>query len=319
MLNVVIPVYHSLDTLPDCLDSLVCQTKKQFFTTIIADGDGEDYSSIVQEYKRRGLHINFIELKENVGPGVARQRGIDAIPMCDYVTFLDSDDLFMPRTVEILYTEAKKTGADMITSPFITEEDHGPGLVYKPEHNNTWLHGKIYKTSYLKKIELVFPDEYKNSEDAYFNLIAWNCTPNKGKIDENTYIWRNNSKSMTREGNQLDYFAKTSTTFIISQIAALQKIYSIINNVSSLLIQSCLTNVYRAMMVQSYYNLNEEDLYIDMLKSFLKEDYVVKYFNNKLAQEELARNIPNVIITQEDIFYFEIPFNKWLNKIREDA
>ena len=65
MVNLIIPVFHSKETLPDALNSLVAQTKHMFITTIVADGDGEDYSEIVKEYTRRGLKIKLITLEEN--------------------------------------------------------------------------------------------------------------------------------------------------------------------------------------------------------------------------------------------------------------
>ena len=48
--------------------------------------------------------------------------------MCDYVMFLDSDDMLTPRAVEILYREAKRNNADVISSTFIAEEKNNPGI-----------------------------------------------------------------------------------------------------------------------------------------------------------------------------------------------
>mgnify|MGYP000897026105 CR=1 FL=1 len=127
MVNVIIPTYKARETLPKTLDSLVAQTKDMFLVTIVQDGDGEDYSDIVAEYKRRGLKI-FLLQKENGGPGTARQYGMDCTKMCDYVMFLDSDDMLTPRAVEILYREAKRNNADVISSTFIAEEKNNPGI-----------------------------------------------------------------------------------------------------------------------------------------------------------------------------------------------
>lgn len=316
MLNVVIPIYNSLDILPNCLDSLVCQTKKMFQTTIVQDGDGLDYSEIIKEYRHRGLHINFISLKENVGPGVARQKGVDAMPMCDYVTFLDSDDLFMPRAVEILYTEAKKAGADVIASPFIIEENGGPGIVTEIDKSITWLHGKIYSTRYLKKINLIFPDEYRDNEDAYFNLVAWNCTPNKGKIDEVTYIWRNNSNSLTRSNTESQYFLKTSSKFILSQIDGLEKVNEILGEVNYILVHSVLINIYQSMMVQKHFGMTEEDKYMNKLKIFLEKDYIKNCITNEQSWRVLASRMPGAQVLKDSIVFFDEPFDKWLKNIK---
>jgi len=61
----------------------------------------------------------------------------------------------------------------------------------------TWFHGKIYRTSYLKNLGTKIPPHLKVDEDAYYNLIAWHATEKRGYVDEVTYIWRYNKKSIT--------------------------------------------------------------------------------------------------------------------------
>jgi hypothetical protein len=62
----------------------------------------------------------------------------------------------------------------------------------------TWFHGKIYRVSFLKEKGLKFHPDLRSEEDAYFNLLCWNCTNNRGEIAEETYIWRYNPNSITR-------------------------------------------------------------------------------------------------------------------------
>ena len=50
MVEIGIPVWHSRETLPDALDSLVAQTKKMFIVCLSIDGDGEDYSDLISTY-----------------------------------------------------------------------------------------------------------------------------------------------------------------------------------------------------------------------------------------------------------------------------
>lgn len=51
------------------------------------------------------------------GPAVTRQRAL-AAATTDYVAFLDSDDLFLPRHLELLLKHIETTGADMCYSWF---------------------------------------------------------------------------------------------------------------------------------------------------------------------------------------------------------
>ena len=102
IVEIGIPVYKAKETLPDALDSLVAQTYKRFIVTLSIDGDGEDYSDIINTYKARGLKIRAITSAVNHGAGGARQLILDAT-ICDYIMFLDADDILMPRAVEVLY------------------------------------------------------------------------------------------------------------------------------------------------------------------------------------------------------------------------
>lgn len=127
MVNLIIPIYESRKTLPKALDSLVAQTKDMFIVTLVQDGDGLDYSDIVEEYKRRGLKLYLLK-KENGGQGSARQYGVDKTVMCDYVMFMDADDLLYPRAIDMLYREAKMHDFDVLASSFIAEQNNAPGF-----------------------------------------------------------------------------------------------------------------------------------------------------------------------------------------------
>ena len=174
MTEVGIPVYKARDTLPKALDSLVAQTKSMFIVCLSIDGDGEDYSDIIKTYTDRGLHIRVINSPENGGPGMARQRVLDTT-QCDYLMYLDADDMLMPRAVEILTRNIRMNNMDVIRSSMIREEKSNEDKFISQDVNTiTWFHGKIYRVQYLKDINLTFLDKLRTDEDAYFNVVAWN-------------------------------------------------------------------------------------------------------------------------------------------------
>jgi len=248
MLNIVIPTYRARDTLPAALDSLVAQTKKMFVVTISQDGDGEDYSDIIEEYERRGLHIRLI-CGINGGPGVARQRGFDCDRMCDYVMFLDSDDMLMPNAVDTLYTEAKRNNADVLASNFIVEHKHeSNGLIDVMNSSVTWCHGKIYRADYLRSNKIRFREDIKLNEDAYFNLVAINCAKHSNKLEEVTYLWRDNKNSLTRESEYMGFFKKSWEFYVLSQVEALKEIVRINGDIKCTLLAATLINIYKHMM-----------------------------------------------------------------------
>ena len=199
------------------------------------DADGEDYSDIIATYKARGLKIRSITAEENGGPGAACQRVLDTT-QCDYIMFADADDLLMPRAVEVLYRGAVSSGYDILRSSFIKERSNNVDMVLDGNANVvTWRHGKIYRVQYLKNIDLKFLP-LRTDEDAYFNIIAWNCTENHGIVNEVTYIWRDNPNSITRHKDDISYFKETYNNYIYGQVEALKKMFSIKKEISALLV-----------------------------------------------------------------------------------
>ena len=159
MVNIIIPVYKGKDTLPKTLDSLIAQTERKFFVTVVQDCDGEDYSDIIKNYSAR-LHINLLCMDSNSGPGMARAKGLEASEMFDYVMFLDADDMLMPNAVSTLYKEAKRNNADVVSSAFIWEQTYASNkTLSKEENTTTWVHGKIYRTEYLRSKGINFIQE----------------------------------------------------------------------------------------------------------------------------------------------------------------
>ena len=94
-----------------------------FIVCLSIDGDGEDYSNIIKTYQNRGLKIRVINSKENGGPGMARQRILDTT-QCEYLIYLDADDMLMPRAVEILTNGIRNNNLNILRSSFIREEKH---------------------------------------------------------------------------------------------------------------------------------------------------------------------------------------------------
>lgn len=318
IVDVIIPTYKARETLPKALDSLVAQTKKTFIVTIAQDGDEEDYSDIIEEYRRRGLGIRLLSLKENRGPGGARQAGMDADTMCDYFMFLDADDMYMPRAVELLYREAKGNNADIVSSDFLAEHTAAPSTLMDVfTVPVTWCHGRIYKAEYLRKNNIRFLDGLRINEDAYFNLIAHNCTKKKYKVKELTYIWRDNRDSITRAGNKEDFFKRTWKTYITSQVEALLRIIELKGEVEPDLLGATLLYVYHYWEIARHYKVVDEDIEKELLKiknnPVLIESLIEEQFWNHIVE-----NLKGCALWEENIIFYQDRFCDWLKNYIAD-
>ena len=319
IVNVIIPTYKARETLPKALDSLVAQTKKMFIVTIVQDCDGEDYSDIIEEYRRRGLNIRLLSLKENVGPGGARQAGMDSDKMCDYFMFLDADDMYTPRAVELLYRESKGHDADIASSDFIAERTAEPGVLMDVmEVPVTWCHGRIYKAKYLRDNNIRFLEGLRVNEDAYFNLIAHNCTKNKIKLKEVTYIWRDNKNSLTRAKGSEEFFLRTWKTYITSQVEALLKIIEIKGEIPPDLLGATLLYVYHYWMIAKHYKVIDEDVKNELLKIKNNPALIESMMQEKFWKHIVA-NLKGSTYWEDNIIFYQDRFCDWLKEYIADS
>lgn len=315
MVEIGIPVYKARSTLPTALDSLVAQTKKNFIVCISIDGDEDSYDDIIQVYIKRGLKIRKIVSKENCGAGMARQKIIDST-QCDYIMFLDADDMFMPRAVEVLYSQAKLQNYDLVHSSFIRESTTTSDILMSSSDNViTWFHGKIYKVNFLRKYNIRFLPQLRTEEDAYFNSVVWNTADTHGMTNEVLYLWCDNKYSVTREIPKKEYFLRYHCNYMIALILSLDKIFSIKEQISVPLITSTLVHLYEYYMTGRFYKCDETEM--DNIISIMRN---YEFIQTCLSQLEswcdiLNKLRPGQFLENQYIIFYEENFHKWIERL----
>jgi glycosyltransferase involved in cell wall biosynthesis len=87
LLSIIIPVYNREKMITKALDSI--PNLNSIEVIVVDDCSTDNTYKILKEYKKIDLLI--FKTKSNLGPGAARNIGIDEATG-DYITFLDSDD-----------------------------------------------------------------------------------------------------------------------------------------------------------------------------------------------------------------------------------
>ena len=110
-ISVVIPVYKVEAYLRNCVDSVLAQSFTDFELILVDDGSPDNCGAICDEYAALDPRVRVIH-QENGGLSAARNNGVKH-SQGPYVTFVDSDDMLHPQTLELLYSGMRKTGAEI--------------------------------------------------------------------------------------------------------------------------------------------------------------------------------------------------------------
>lgn len=153
------------------------------------------------------------------GPAVTRQRALMAATT-DYVAFLDSDDLFLPRHLELLLAHVEATGADMCYSWFKVLQHFADGRTVVLEDDPVFP-----VTHYLNEFDPADPiettittmvrtdlaqqvgfreldrGEANTGEDRYFTLACLEAGATIRHLRRKTWLWRHWQLPDGRPGN----------------------------------------------------------------------------------------------------------------------
>jgi len=111
--SILIPIYNVQKYLERCLDSILAQTNTDYEVILVDDGSTDDSGNICNRYCEQYPDKFKVIHKQNQGLLSARRVGI-VHAQGDYVCFLDSDDYWMPHTLETIDARLKESHADVL-------------------------------------------------------------------------------------------------------------------------------------------------------------------------------------------------------------
>ena len=179
------PVFNDEQYLEESINTVVNQTLKDIELICINDGSTDDSLNILYNLKKK---YDFIKIysQYNQGSGKARNNGIEKAKG-EYIAFLDSDDRFIENnSLEKMYECGIKYNADMVSANLkgitIKNElvNNNDGVERFSEENI--IQGKeygipyafyknIFKTSFLNKFNLRFPDLKRGQDPVFLSEI----------------------------------------------------------------------------------------------------------------------------------------------------
>lgn len=98
-LSVITPVYKAEDYLKDTIESVLNQTYTDWEMILVDDQSPDRSADIIKDYAAKDKRIKLIQLQENSGAAVARNKGLEAA-QGRYIAFIDADDVWLPHKLE---------------------------------------------------------------------------------------------------------------------------------------------------------------------------------------------------------------------------
>ena len=111
LVSVVIPCYNAEQYLEQAIQSAEAQSYPNIEIICIDDGSVDRTLELLERLQRKSGRSMKVIRQSNRGVSAARNAGI-RLAEGDYIAFLDADDMYSPKFIEILVDAAERTGAD---------------------------------------------------------------------------------------------------------------------------------------------------------------------------------------------------------------
>ncbi len=100
--SVVIPMFNSAATIERALESVAAQSLLPQEIIVVDDDSNDMCVSIVEKWNNSNIEVKLVKHSRNLGPSASRNTGWN-MATGTYVAFLDADDSWDPRKIEIQY------------------------------------------------------------------------------------------------------------------------------------------------------------------------------------------------------------------------
>lgn len=114
LVSIIMPAYNASNFIQESIDSVIKQSYGNWELLIIDDGSIDNTHAIIENNVSKESRIKGF-FQENGKQGKARNLGLEKA-VGKYIAFLDADDIWIPRKLEIQLDEIHQFNADLVFS-----------------------------------------------------------------------------------------------------------------------------------------------------------------------------------------------------------
>jgi len=140
MVSVVVPAFNRAAAIVDCVRSIQGQTYQNWEAIVVDDGSTDGTPGAIAQLAREDPRIRLIRLDSNRGAQAARNVGIRAA-QSEWIAFLDSDDQFLPHSLEARLNMTTKERVSVVHSGCYVVQEDGAMKPYRVDP----MDGRIYQ------------------------------------------------------------------------------------------------------------------------------------------------------------------------------
>ena len=179
-IDVIVPTHRAHATLARTLESIAAQTIASELEVVVVDDACPEggYHDVVAPFSSR-LGVRLVRLPLNLGPGGARQAGIDATgnPL---FTCIDSDDAFASPTSLEHMRDAMRADRSVQRCGGLLDRFDASGKLAKKSFGAASMDGKLFRRPFVERYGLRFNGSRVN-EDYGYNLAVDLLCDNDGE------------------------------------------------------------------------------------------------------------------------------------------
>jgi glycosyltransferase involved in cell wall biosynthesis len=144
LISVIIPVFNGEKWIEQTINSVLSQTFKSYELIIINDGSTDNTEKVILDFNDKLIY----RIKENGGQASARNLGIK-LASGEYISFIDSDDLWVPEKLDIQYSQLLQSGLKWSYTNAIAFREDISNIIFRFSESNKHYSGEIFDKLFL--------------------------------------------------------------------------------------------------------------------------------------------------------------------------
>jgi glycosyltransferase involved in cell wall biosynthesis len=257
--SIIIPCYNQGRYLDETLQSVLEQTHSDWECIVVNDGSTDNTEQVVSTRMKQDSRFKYIK-KENEGPSIARNRGLE-VAQGDFIQFLDADDLLVKNKFEtqLQYVSEKKVDIVVCGYNYLINDTVFNSNEYSNRFPECTVNGFIYgwdtrfvivihspliSRDFLTKHQIRFCENLEAKEDWFFWVTCALHGASFYYSPEILVHYRRHDRNITRDNSSI----------ISANYKAILYLYDLLNQEQKITYKEKMPNVLLKKTISYYGN-----------------------------------------------------------------